>query len=107
MSISSKPKNIKRKGIVQELKIVQTINRRGRDTIKTEEVKTPQHGSQKASSKSLHTSSPIKRPKMETFDSNPIPCDLGGPDMSTKRQTLVFLFPLYQQHCLTISSGPK
>lgn len=89
MSISSKPKKIKRKGTVQELKIVQTIGRRGNDTIKTEEVKTPQHGS-----RSQHTSSPMKRPKMENFDSEPIPFDFGGPDMSNKRHTLVCIFPL-------------
>jgi hypothetical protein len=93
MSLSSKPKKIKRKGTVQELKLVQTIGRRGRDIIKTEEVKTPQHGSRNSPSKSQHTSSPTKRPKMETFDSDPIPCDLGHPDMLKKRQTLVNHFP--------------
>lgn len=92
MSISSKPKKIKRKGTVQELKIVQTIGRRGGDTITAEKVKTSQHGSTKAASESR---SPKKRPKMETFDSEPIPFDFGGPDMSKKRQTLVFFLSYY------------
>jgi hypothetical protein len=107
MSISSKPRKIQRKGTVQELKLVQTIGRRGADTIKTEEVKTPQHVSRKASSNSLHTSSPIKRRKMEAFDSEPIPCDLGGLDKFTKRQTLVFLSPLLSTTLSNNFLGPK
>lgn len=88
MSLSSKPKKFKPKGTVRELKLVHTINRRGADTIKAEEVKTP---SRKAPS---HSSSSIKRSKMGTFfDSEPIPCDLEGHDMPKKRQTLVSLFP--------------
>jgi hypothetical protein len=94
MSISSKPKDIKRKGTVQELKIIQTIDRRGGDTIRAEEVKTSQHGSRKTASESH---SPKKRPKMETFDSEPIPFDLGDSDMSKKRQTLVLFLGHYQQ----------
>jgi hypothetical protein len=93
MSLSSKPKKFKPKGTVRELKLVHTINRRGADTIKAEEVKTP---SRKAPSTSQHnhSSSSIKRPKMGTFfDLEPIPCDLDGPDMPKKRQTLVFLLP--------------
>ena len=87
MSVSSKPKKIKPKGTVRELKLVQSISRFGSDTIKAEEDKAPWHGSGKATS-----SSPTKRPKMETFDSEPIPCNLEGPDVSKKRQTLVFLY---------------
>lgn len=91
MSLSSKPKKLKPKGTVKELKLVQTINRYGADIIKAEEVKTP---SRKALSNQHHSSSSIKRPKMGTFfDSEPIPCDLEGPDMPKKRQTLVILLP--------------
>ena len=36
MSFSSKPKKVQPKGTVRELKLVHTVNRRGRDTIKTE-----------------------------------------------------------------------
>jgi hypothetical protein len=104
MSLSSKPKKVKLKGTVRELKLVQTISRHGTDTIKAEEVKTPQHGSRKATSTSHHkdSSSPTKRLKMGTFfDSEPIPCNLEGPDMSKKRQTLVFILLLHQQQSLT------
>ena len=88
MSLSSKPKKFKPKGTVRELKLVHTINHRGADTIKAEEVKTP------STSQHNHSSSSIKRPKMGTFfDLEPIPCDLDGPDVPKKRQTLVFLFP--------------
>jgi hypothetical protein len=94
MSLSSKPKKLKPKGTVRELKLVQTINRHGADTIKAEVVKPPQQGSPQMSSTSQrnHSSSPIKRPRMEIFDSEPIPCNLEDPDMRKKRQTMVFLF---------------
>ena len=92
MSLSSKPKKLKPKGTVRELKLVQTINRRGTDTIKAEEVKTPSRKT--LSTQHNHSSSSIKRPKIGTFfDSEPIPCDLEGPDLPKKHQTLVFLFP--------------
>jgi hypothetical protein len=93
MSLSSKPKKIKPKGTVQELKLVQSINRHGVDTIKAEVVKTPQ-GSQKMPSTSQRScsSSPMKRPRMEIFDSEPIPCHLEEPDAQKKCQTMVFLF---------------
>ena len=94
MSVSSRPKKIKPKGTVRELKLIQSISRFGSDTIKTKEDKTPRHGSGKSTSTSQHnhSSSPTKRLKMEIFDSEPIPCNLEGPDVSKKRQTLVFLF---------------
>ena len=40
MSLSSKLKKIKQKGGCQELKVVQTLTRKGYDIITTEEVKT-------------------------------------------------------------------
>ena len=43
MSLSSKPKKIKRKGGCQELKVVQTLTQKGYDIITTEEVKTPRN----------------------------------------------------------------
>jgi hypothetical protein len=94
MSLSSKPKKVKPKGTVQERRLVQSINRHGVDTIKAEVVKTPQQGSPKMSSTNQHSrsSSPIKRPRMEMFDSEPIPCNLEEPDMQKKRQTMVFIF---------------
>jgi hypothetical protein len=91
MSLSSKPKKVKRKGTVRELKLVHSINRRGDDTIKTEEVKTPKKEAPSTSQRS-HSSSPIKRLRLEVFDNEPVPFVLEGPDMSEKRQTLVFLF---------------
>jgi hypothetical protein len=94
MSLSSKPKKIKPKGTVRELRIVHSVNRRGVDTIKTEVVKTPQQGSSKmpSASQGSRSSSPIKRRRVEIFDSEPIPCNLEEPDLPKKRQTMVFLF---------------
>jgi hypothetical protein len=94
MSFASKSRKVKAKGTVRELKIVQSVSRRGADTLKTEEVKTPRRESQRASSSSRlnQTSSPTKRPKLEAFDNEPIPFDLEGPEVTKKRQTLVLLF---------------
>ena len=105
MSLFSKPKKLKPKGTVRELKLVHTINRHGADTIKAEVVKTPQKSSQTVPSTSRpnRSLSPIKRPRMEIFDSDPIPFNLEDPDISGKRQTMVFLFYHDQQLCLTIS----
>jgi hypothetical protein len=88
MSLSSKPRKIKPKGSVQELKLVHSINRRGAVTIKTEDVKTPK---QEGPLTSQHgrSSSPIKRAKLDTSDLGSIPFFLDGPDVSTTRQTLV------------------
>jgi hypothetical protein len=96
MSLSSKPKKIKPKGTFRELKIVQTVSRKGFDTIKTEEVKTPRRGTKNGPSTSHPnhpSSSPTKRPKLEPFDKEPIPWSMEGPDASGKRQTLVFVYP--------------
>ena len=91
MSLSSKPKKVKPQGAVRELKIVHTVNRRGGDTLKTEEVKTPSHRMQMTPSKSRGgLSSPAKRLRMEDFD--PIPFDVGESGIHNKRQTLVFLY---------------
>ena len=90
MSLFSKPKKVIPKGTVRELKLVQTVSRRGRDTIKAEEVKTPGSGSQKAATSRL-SRSPSKRNKIEVFDEEPIPWLLGDSDTSKKRQTLVYL----------------
>jgi hypothetical protein len=92
MSLSSKLRKIKPKGTVQELKLVHTINRRGADTIKTEEVKTPRRETP-STSQHGHSSSPIKCPKLDSSDIGSIPFFLDSPDISKKRQTLVFLFP--------------
>ena len=89
--LASKPKKVKSKGVLRELKIVQTVSRRGADRLITEEVKTPRHESQKTSSSSQNrSSSPVKRPKFDGSDAEPIPCYLDGPDY-WKRPTLVFL----------------
>ena len=93
MSFSSKPKKIKAKGTFRELKLVQTVSRKGFDAIKTEEAKTPQ-GDAKNGPSTSHpsraTSSPAKRQKLEPFDQEPMPCNLEDLDYSEKRQTLVF-----------------
>jgi hypothetical protein len=94
MSLASKPKKIKAKGKFKELKLVQTVTRKGNDIIKTEEVKTPRRGPKNGSSTSqTHqpSSSPIKRPKLELYDEDPITWHIEGSETSGKRQTLVFV----------------
>ena len=94
MSLSSKPKKVKPKGTVQELKLVHSVNRRGAHTIRTEEVKTPKReGRSISTSQHSCSSSPIKRLKLDASDNEPMPLVLEGPDTSKKRQTLVFLRP--------------
>ena len=82
MSLASKPRRVKSKGVVRELKIVHSVSRRGSDTLKAEEIKTPQRESQKSSSSSRlnQSSSPNKRRKLDEFDAEPIPCHLEGLD---------------------------
>jgi hypothetical protein len=94
MSFSSKATKVKPKGTVREHKLVQTVNRRGTNVIKTEEVKIPHGGSQNTPSTShrINSTSPTKHRKMVAFDHEPIPCDLEPNDFLKKRQTLVFLF---------------
>ena len=95
MSFSSKPKKIKTKGVAREFKLVQTVSRKGIDTTKTEEVKTPKRGPKNlpsASQPHQPSFSPTKRPKLETFDSESIPFNIESLGPSGKRQTLVFVF---------------
>ena len=94
MSLSSRPKKVKPRGIVQELKIVETVTRRGVKTIKAVEA-TPARSAfqnEPSTSKSNPVSS-IKRRKVEFSDLEPIPYHMEGPDITEKRQTVVFLFP--------------
>jgi len=93
MSLSSKPKTIKPKNKFQELKLVQTVTRKGKDILKTEELSTPRSGPKNGPSTSethLPSSSPNKRPKLDPFYEEPIPWNLDGTEASGKRQTLVF-----------------
>jgi hypothetical protein len=96
MSLSSRPKKVKPKGTVRELKLVQSVSRYGCNALIPEEVKTPGLPPQKASSTDpgQGSSSPAKRRKLENFDIEPVPFDLEGPEFSKKRQTLVFIFEL-------------
>ena len=91
MSHISKAKKVKPKGTVRELKLVHSISRRGADIVKSEEVKTPK---KKNATTIQHnaSSSPIKRLKLEAFNTDGIPCDLEEHNVSEKRQTLVCLF---------------
>lgn len=95
MSNYSKAKKVKKKGTVKELQVVHTVSRLGADIIKTQEVKTPNRGPQKAQSTNhkINFSSPTKRAKTVTFDGQPIPFDLEVDDSFKKRKTLVFQFP--------------
>jgi hypothetical protein len=93
MSFASKPKKIKAKGTLRELKFINSVSRRGADVVKAEEVKTPQRVTQKESSSSQvnQSSSPTKRRKLDGWDYEPIPCRLEGTNGDKERQTLVFL----------------
>jgi hypothetical protein len=95
MSLSSKPKKIKAKGTFRELKIVETVSRNGYNSIKTEEVKTPQSSATNGPFKShphQTSSSPTKRPRFELAadDCAPILLNLEGLDSASKRHTQVF-----------------
>jgi hypothetical protein len=87
MSLVSKSRKVKRKGTVQELKIVQSLTRRGVDTLAMEEVETPRRDIKKASSSSRtgQSSSHAKRQKQDPE------AHLEGHDENGKRQTLVFI----------------
>ena len=85
MSLSSKLKKIKQKGGCQELKVVQTLTRKGYDIITTEEVKTPcnANNAPSASQACQQSFSPKKCQKIESFK-EPIPFHLEGPGGSEK-----------------------
>jgi hypothetical protein len=83
MSLSSKLRKVKLKGTVRELKLVHSINHRGADIIKTEEVKTPKWEATLTSQHS-QSSSPVKHPKLGPSDNGPISFILEGPDMPKK-----------------------
>jgi hypothetical protein len=105
MSLASKPKKVKRKGALRELKIVQSVSRRGADIVATEEVQTPRRvNAPKASSSTQRnqSSSPTKRRKLDGWDDKPIPCHLEGSGDYQERQTLVCLLLDNSQHFLTI-----
>jgi hypothetical protein len=106
MSTVSKPRKVKPNGSVRVLKLVPSISRRGLDKLKTEEVKTLRHESQKGSTSGRQTqsSSPTKRPKLEGYDTNPIPFDFRGPEDDMKRQTLVCHLP---RQFVTLSESLK
>jgi hypothetical protein len=104
MPSSSRHEKVKRKGVVREVKIVQTVNRYGRDTERAEVVKTPRRESKNASLanplssssspiKYANPFSPFKRARLDSSDEGPISFNLEG-SMSNKRQTLVRLFHL-------------
>jgi KDZ transposase family protein len=106
MSLSSKSTKVKRKGTVREHKLVQSINHNGSDTIEVEELKTPKHMSQKLMpSNQQNQTSPTKRPKMDPFNSGPIPFNLEDPDNYRKRQTLVLLSLLWFTTIVYIYKG--
>jgi hypothetical protein len=93
MLFSSKPKKVKPKGSVKELKLVHTVDHRGRDTIKTEEVKTPRGDRQPSPSKNRgkKSQSPSKRHKVDGYDVDTVSFNGEEAGASTKRQTLVFI----------------
>jgi hypothetical protein len=105
MSVASKPKKVQRKGVLRELKIVQSVSRRGADVVAAEEVKTPRRVTAPTASSTTRpnqSSSPTKRRKLDGWDDEPIPCHLEGGEDHQERQTLVFLLLDDSQHFLTI-----
>jgi hypothetical protein len=100
MTLSSKPKKIKAKSQFRELKLVKTVNRKGRDTIKTEEVETPRRAPKNGPSTSephQPSSSPTKRPKLGPLNDEHILFDWDGVDAFGKRKTLVFVLFVMQR----------
>jgi len=94
MSISSKHRKVKPKGVVREFKLVETVTRNGKEALRMEEVKMPRLSSQNASTSARKSSSsPKKRRKLEEFDEAPLFFDPEQLDLPTKRQTLVSMFP--------------
>jgi len=93
MSVYSQARKVRQKGTVRELKVVPSVTRRGADTLKTEEVKTPGRDRAKASSsnRANQSSSPTKRRKLDGFDAQPLPLDFVDSGEAGKRQTLVFI----------------
>ena len=69
-----------------------SVSRCGADTMVAEEVKTPKKKAPTLG-RSSQTHSPTKHTELEDFDAELIPFILEGPDMSKKRQTMVFLSP--------------
>ena len=100
MSTSSRPKKVKKKGTITQLKIVETVSKHGYDTIKLEEVKTPWGRSQITTS--AHTrnksSSPMKCQKMEGFDQEPIDFNMDDANLPNMQRTIVRSICL----CLTL-----
>ena len=71
---------------------MQTVSRRGFDSVKTEEATTPPAGlHNKPSTSQRHQASfsPSKRQRQDLFDLEPIVLNFDGVGSSEKRQTLV------------------
>src|SRR5271156_4424646 len=92
MSFVSRARKVKKKGTVQQLKLVQTVSRRGLDTLTTEAVETPRRRTEKASSSS-QSLSPRKRQKLNGFAAESLPSNSEGPVEfeERERETLVFV----------------
>ena len=90
MSLSSRVKKVKPKTGFRELKVVETVSRKGFDTLKLEEDKTPRRQLKKGgpSTTRRRSSSPVKRAKVEGFDNGQPSFHLDGA-MYEKRKTLV------------------
>src|SRR5271163_677253 len=92
MSFVSRARKVKKKGTVQQLKLVQSVSRRGLDTLTTEAVETPQRQTEKASLSS-QSLSPRKRQKLNDLAAEPLPSNSEGPIEfeERERETLVFV----------------
>ena len=104
MSFSSKPKKVIPKGTLHKLKLVQTINHRGSDTLKTWYPKNwrgqdpetwPANDAVNKQAGPLLLSFQVS--KTADFNVNPITFNMEWIDVSKKRQTLVFLFQPLQK----------
>lgn len=105
MSFSSRPKKLKLRPTIPMMRIVQTVDRNGMDTVKTERVKAPQSLVPNVPSTRASTTQPtsqmssIKRRKIAPVDSDvdPIPFRLEDLESVHKRQTLVCFLTSHRQ----------
>ena len=83
MSTSSGPKKVKKKSTITQLKIIETVSKHSYNTIKLEEIKTPQDLSQITTSMYQILFS-FEASENEGFDQKPIDFNMDSPDLPNK-----------------------
>ena len=104
MSFSSKPKKVIPKGTMQELKLAQTINYHGSDTLKTEEVKTWDMASKQRHLQASRTTPPLLSSiqNCRTLMLTPLHLIWKGLMSPRKDRLWYFFFNHYKNCCLTV-----